>query len=102
MYYPFFISFPELPKNIKYKNLVSTQNIFPTILDYLQIPLPSNYIYEKSLIPFFKSDEGKDSNALARCDARFLGQTNRLACVRSNNYKLVRNYDEGKDEFFKI
>ena len=92
---PFFLSLPGFEKNIKFEKQISTINLFPTILDYLNIRLPkSNIKYAKSLIPYINQEKVKDfPEHLARCDARFLGQSNRVCCIRSKEYKLIYDYD---------
>ena len=98
---PFFMSLPGI-KNRQFKEQISTINIFPTLLDYLNINLPNSQLnYSDSLLPYL--NQSKISyNKLARCDARFLGQSNRICCVRSKDYKLIYNYDEKKYIYYYI
>ena len=92
---PFFLSLPGFDKNIKFEQQISSINLFPTILDYLNIQLPnSNIQYANSLIPYFNQEKSEDfPEKFARCDARFLGQSNRVCCIRSKNHKLIYDYD---------
>ena len=99
---PFFISLPGLKNNIKFDTQISTINILPTILDYLNINIPNSGIkYAKSLMPIIRGEE-IDIERFARCDARFLGQSNRVTCIRSKNYKLIYSYDENKFSYNQI
>ena len=101
---PFFISIPGFQKNIKFSTQISTINIFPTLLDYLNIKLPNTNInYASSLIPIIKKEnEIFIIEPYARCDARFLGQSDRVCCIRNKHYKLIYNYEEKKFQYNKI
>ena len=93
---PFFLSLPGI-KNIKYDKQISTINIFPTLIDYLGLKIPnSNLTYSESLLPFLKSKPKNSKSFIARSDARFLGQTNRICCIRSKKYKLIYDYEKNK------
>ena len=98
---PFFISLPGFEKNISFNTQISTINIFPTILDYLDINLPnSNIKYANSIIPLIKNERTNfDIEPYARCDARFLGQSQRVCCIRNKNHKLIYNYEKDKFKF---
>ena len=101
---PFFISLPGFEKNIELNTQISTTNIFPTLLDYFGIKLPnSNIKYASSLIPLIKKEKDNfDIEHYARCDARFLGQSKRVCCIRNKNYKLIYEYEEDKFKYNKI
>ena len=103
---PFLLSLPGLDKNKKYNNQISTINIFPTLLDYLKIEPPKSDIkYAQSLLPSLKTEKNKkeiNKDFLARCDARFLGQSNRVCCVRSKNLKLIYEYEKNKYSYTQI
>ena len=101
---PFLISFPGFKKNISFNTQISTINILPTILEYLNLKLPSSNIkYARSFLSIIQ--KGKKNYSIepyARCDARFLGQSNRVCCIRNKNYKLIYSYEENKFQFNKI
>ena len=101
---PFLISFPGFKRNINLSTQISTINIFPTILDYLNIELPkSNIKYSSSLIPLIENEKAIDHiESYARSDARFLGQSNRVCCIRNKKYKLIYSYDKDKFKYHKI
>ena len=101
---PFLISLPGCKKNINLNTQISTINILPTILEYLKLKLPSSNIkYSKSFLSIIKN--GEDNNFTenyARCDARFLGQSKRVCCIRNKNYKMIYSYEENKFTYNKI
>ena len=100
---PFLISFQDV-KNISFNTQISTINILPTILEYLNLKLPSSNIkYARSFLSIIQ--KGKKNNFIepyARCDARFLGQSKRVCCIRNKNYKLIYSYEENRFQFHKI
>ena len=66
--------------------------------------LPSSNIkYARSFLSIIQ--KGKKNNFIepyARCDARFLGQSKRVCCIRNKNYKLIYSYEENRFRFNKI
>ena len=101
---PFLISFPGCKKNISFNTQISTINILPTILEYLNLKLPySNIKYAKSFLSIIQNGENNNFiERYARCDARFLGQSKRVCCIRNKKYKMIYNYDENKFQYNKI
>ena len=101
---PFLISLPGCIKNKSFNNQISTINILPTILDYLNLNLPnSNIKYAKSFLSIIKKGENNNFiESFARCDARFLGQSKRVCCIRNKNYKMIYSYEENKFTYNKI
>ena len=71
------------------------------ILEYLNLKLPSSNIkYARSFLSIIQ--KGKKNNFIepyARCDARFLGQSKRVCCIRNKNYKLIYSYEENRFQF---
>ena len=54
---PLLISLPKYKDNRKYTNQISSLNIFPTILDYLNIDIPkTNLEYSESLLDYLEKD----------------------------------------------
>ena len=101
---PFFISLPGYKQNIECDTQISTINLFPTILDYLNLNLPnSNIQYSSSLLPLIKNKQSYiNTEIYARCDARFLGQSKRVCCIRNKQYKMIYSYEDDKFQFNKI
>ena len=101
---PFLISFPGCKKNININTQISTINVLPTILEYLNLKLPnSNVKYAKSFLSIIKNGENNHFiESFARCDARFLGQSKRVCCIRNKKYKMIYSYEENKFHYNKI
>ena len=101
---PFFISLPGYENNIEYNTQISTINLFPTIIDYLNLNLPnSNIKYASSILPLLKNEESEiNIEKYARCDARFLGQSQRVCCIRDKKYKMIYSYEDDKFKFNEI
>ncbi len=101
---PFLISLPGYKKNIHFNTQISTINILPTLLEYLNIELPnSNFKYANSFLSIIQNGENNNFiESYARCDARFLGQSKRVCCIRNNKYKMIYSYDENKFQYNKI
>jgi len=101
---PFLISFPGLQNNINFKTQISTINILPTILEYLNLKLPnSNFKYAKSFLSIIQNGENNNFvEPFARCDARFLGQSKRVCCIRNKEYKMIYSYEKNKFQYNKI
>jgi len=99
---PLLISLPKYKVNKKYTHQISSLNIFPTILDYLNIDMPKiDLKYSASLLNFLEKENDSikittKSDIPARSDARFLGQSKRVCCVRNKNVKIIYSYDEQK------
>ncbi len=101
---PFLISFPGCRNNISFNTQISTINILPTILEYLNLNLPSSNIkYAKSFLSIIQNGENNHViESFARCDARFLGQSKRVCCIRKQKYKMIYSYEENKFLYKKI
>ena len=101
---PFLISLPGCKKNINFNTQISTINILPTILEYLNLKLPnSNIKYAKSFLSIIQNGENNNFiEPYARCDARFLGQSKRVCCIRNKKYKMIYSYEENKFQYNKI
>ena len=101
---PFLISFPGFKKNISFNTQISTINILPTILEYLNLNLPSsNITYAKSFLSIIQNGENNNYvEPFARCDARFLGQSKRVCCIRNKKYKLIYSYEKNKFKYNQI
>jgi len=101
---PQIIKFPGIgPKHIK--NPISTLDIVPTILDYLDLnnslDFKNFYISGKSRLPLIYGND--DSNTdIVRVDNRFIFQNNKVVALRDNSFKYIYYYETGKQEFFDL
>ena len=61
----------------------------------------TNLEYSESLLNYLEKDNDstnvkKRADIPARSDARFLGQSKRVCCVRNKNIKIIYSYDDKK------
>jgi len=99
---PFLLYYPGI-KPGKIDNLVSTEDIVPTIMDLLDIELPYEKklpLFGESLLPLLNKEETtKESldffdNRVIRTDARFSLQENRITSLQKKNFHyIVRHHD---------
>jgi N-sulfoglucosamine sulfohydrolase len=91
---PFFISWPQqIKENIRSNALVSTVDIFPTIIDVLGDNIPNN-VQGKSLLPIFKGDVEKiRSNLFTEFNyhGKMLNHFYPRRTIRNEQYKLILN-----------
>ena len=85
---PFYLKYPA-SKTISIDTQISTYDIFPTVLDILDLPFPSDIGYDilgKSLLNLInKTDDKYVHNEKVRTDGRFFAQDDRCTSIRSNN-----------------
>ena len=99
---PFLLYYPGVTPG-KIDNLVSTEDIVPTIMDLLDIELPYEKklpLFGESLLPLLKKGEiSKESldffdRRVIRTDARFSLQKNRITSLQKQNFHyIVRHHD---------
>ena len=70
--------------------IVSGVDIMPTVLDYLDIDYPSNYLRGRSLLPLLNENNENNRRAYS---ANILGGKRDLESLRSIEYKLIRHFD---------
>ena len=94
---PLSIQYPRCkPKQIA--TLVSSLDIFPTLLDLARIPGRAEIngsIAGTSLVPLMQTgDEATYPRRFFRCDSRLMFQTGRSTAIRSRDFKYIRHHDE--------
>ncbi|PXX22864.1 sulfatase-like hydrolase/transferase [Arenibacter sp. ARW7G5Y1] len=83
---PAIISFPKkIPQNVTRDQVVSNMDIFPTLCDLLQIPLPVNELDGKSILPVINSDIEPSPHEVMHW------QWQSSWAVRKGNWKLIFN-----------
>lgn len=99
---PLFISYPRvLPGKIE--EIVSTTDIFPTILDLCNIKYNqlSPFFEGRSLLPLMEKRMSKwNDERIVRIDARFLYQTHRRTALRGRDFKYLYYHDDKENEYF--
>jgi hypothetical protein len=105
---PFLLYYPGV-KPGKVNNLVSTEDIIPTLMDLLDIKLPFEKklpLFGKSLIPLLDkyplSDEVLEffDNRVIRSDARFSLQKDRITSLQKNNFHYIAKHDGSSEELY--
>ena len=91
---PFYISWPQqIKENISSEALVSTVDIFPTIIDIMGDKIP-NSIQGKSLLPILKEDVDKIRSYLFtefNYHGKMLNHFYPRRTIRNEQYKLILN-----------
>jgi len=105
---PFLLYYPGV-KPGKVNNLVSTEDIIPTLMDLLDIKLPFEKklpLFGKSLIPLLDKDTLSDEvleffdNRVIRSDARFSLQKDRITSLQKNNFHYIAKHDGSSEELY--
>jgi hypothetical protein len=103
---PLSIQYPGCNSGQKVIETVSSLDIFPTIIDILDIQVPNEVKRRwkgKSLLPLVKKSAGIEyDNRKIRTDARFMGQSGRVTAIRGDKYKYVYYHDTKNEEFIDI
>ena len=102
---PFYLKYPGCePKIIE--DQVSTYDIYPTILDLLDIPMPKNVGYDfygKSLLNIIDSPSDDNKHfKMVRTDGRFFAQNDRCTSIRSKYFKYIIRPDSKEEEFYDL
>ena len=101
---PFLLKYPKCSKGLKINDLVSTLDLFPTLIELLNLEVKPEYQikhYGHSLLNFINNTTVLPQRFI-RCDARWQGQPGRLSAIRSENHKYVYDHDHEKGELFDI
>jgi hypothetical protein len=104
---PLLIKTPDsVPRNVKEQ--VGTIDLFPTIIDYLEIQsyegmnsYPQNGVSLRALIKNNENSEFFNKRSI-RCDCRFFGQSQRKTAIRQGQYKYVYSHDDNLEEFYDV
>ncbi len=96
---PFIMSHPgKLPENKVIKSLVSAYDIFPTLLNYLNLPVPEEEnLPGKSFLSLLKGDEEK-----IRKDVFIFDEYGPVRMVRTEEWKYVYRHSYGPDELYNL
>jgi hypothetical protein len=101
---PQLIKFPGIPaRRIEFQ--ISTLDIFPTILDYLNLggSLDTDEfpIRGESVLDIIKNSAEREEK-IHRSDNRYIFQRNAVTCLRSESFKIIHYLDEGRYEFYDL
>lgn len=100
---PFLIKYPGM-KPQKVDELVSAEDILPTLLDILGIELPFEKklpIFGKSLVPLINGETNEFfENRMVRSDARFALQLNRVTSLQRKNFHYIVQHHDMKEQLY--
>lgn len=96
---PFIMSHPgKLPENKTIKSLISAYDIFPTLLEYLNLPVPEKEnLPGKSFLPLLKENEEKIND-----DVFIFDEYGPVRMIRNEKWKYVYRHAYGPDEFYNL
>ena len=95
---PLIFSGKFIPSNLKIHKQVRNIDIFPTILELLDIPFTNPYIESKSLLPLIKGERADDLTAYMDSIGNTVGQrTDNVVGIRTSDFKYFR--DRKKTEY---
>jgi hypothetical protein len=93
---PMFIKYPGCPEGKKVNSTVSSLDLYPTILDLLEMPIPENII-GRSWIPLINENAkyiDKMNLRYHRSDSRMHFQPGRSTVIRNHSYKYTFHHDK--------
>lgn len=100
---PFLIKYPGM-KPQQVDELVSAEDILPTLLDILDIELPFEKklpIFGKSLVPLINGETNEFfENRMVRSDARFALQLNRVTSFQRKNFHYIVQHHNMKEQLY--
>jgi len=96
---PFIMSNPgKLSENKVIKSLISAYDIFPTLLEYLNLPVPEEELFPgRSFLPVIKGDEEK-----IRKDVFIFDEYGPVRMIRNEEWKYVYRHSYGPDELYNL
>ncbi len=98
---PFFLHFPNCVPG-EYKNMVCTYDIFPTVMQILNIKTQDNLLPIAGQCIVSPDNLNSVEDRYIRIDARFFEQGYQCTAIRSKRFKYIKKDWEGGDEFFDL
>ena len=102
---PFLLKYPNCKKGLKVDKLISTLDLFPTLIELLCLEVKPEYQIKHhgySLLDYINNTDLLPKQRFIRCDARWQGQPGRLSAIRSDKQKYVYDHDNQLGELFDI
>ena len=95
---PFIASQPgRIKENTKIDSLISAYDFMPTLLDYLDIEYENKYLPGKSFSLLLKGKKEEINNEVV-----ILDEYGPNRCIRTHEYKYIKRYPYGPDEFYDL
>jgi hypothetical protein len=102
---PFLFHYPGI-KPRKISQTVGSEDIAPTLLDLLQVELPtakSLPFFGRSFLPLLNGKAPSFfTKRKVRSDARFSMQAQRMTALRDNRFKYIIQHESGTEEFYDL
>ena len=96
---PMIVSRPgRLPEGKEVDDLASQYDIFPTLLDYLDLPMPAESGYPgKSLVPLLTGTGGRGEESVVVYD-----EYGPVRMIRTGEWKYIHRYPFGNHELYNL
>ena len=101
---PFLMHMPGISP-VKINAMVSSEDILPTLLDYLAIspPFAKMNFTGSSMMPLIRGENVEFFNErMVRSDARFAMQSERVTSIRSNEFKYIIRHDDSNEDLYDL
>ncbi len=95
---PFVASHPGvIPKGIVQSAMVSAYDFMPTLLDYVNLPLPDTNLPGQSFLPALKDERVAGRDAVVIYD-----EYGYCRMIRTTNWKYIHRYPDGPNELYDL
>jgi choline-sulfatase len=95
---PFVASHPGvIPEGIVQSGMVSVHDFMPTLLDYLNLPLPDTNLPGKSFLPVLKGEQDTGNDVVVIYD-----EYGYCRMIRTTDWKYVHRYPDGPNELYDL
>ena len=95
---PFIVSYPgKFPEGNVVRALVSNYDFFPTLLDFLHLPLPEGNYPGKSFLPLLEGKEEPTREFVVVFD-----EYGPVRMIRTKEWKYVHRYPDGPHELYNL
>jgi len=95
---PFVASHPGvIPKGIVQPAMVASHDFMPTLLEYVNLPLPDTHMPGRSFLPALK-----DERAMGRDAVVIYDEYGYCRMIRTKEWKYVHRYPDGPNELYDL
>jgi arylsulfatase A-like enzyme len=100
---PYIVRWPGVTKaGSQCQTPISTVDIFPTVLDMADVPLPKHDIDGVSLVDILDGENGLKRDGIYWHFPHYRGGIKPYGIVRAGDYKLLRYYESGDTELYNL
>jgi len=95
---PFVASHPDvIPKGIVQSAMVSSHDFMPTLLEYVNLPMPDTHISGQSFLNALKDERAEGRNEIVIYD-----EYGYCRMIRTKDWKYVHRYPDGPNELYDL